>query len=97
MDGNAGILPAAVKIAAPPDVQALFSLYLKRMQTGCQGRDVASCHPVCLFASTTQRQNCHAELQITSSPSRDGKAGKGAVGSVWYQKTVEAMSSCKGR
>ena len=29
--------------------------------------------------------------------SRSGRAGKGAVGSVWYQKATEAMSSCRGR
>jgi hypothetical protein len=35
--------------------------------------------------------------QITSRPFISGRAGNGACGSVWYQKAVEAMSSCKGR
>ena len=35
--------------------------------------------------------------QITSSFSCAGSAGNGAWGSVWYQNTVEAMSSWSGR
>ena len=34
---------------------------------------------------------------IHLQPSRSGSGGKGAVGSVWYQKATEAMSSCSGR
>jgi hypothetical protein len=35
--------------------------------------------------------------QITSSCSGPGSVGNGAWGSVWYQKAVDAMSSCSGR